>query len=410
MAYATNVPVVPQAEDGPTPVWTMVKLDDVARRGSGHTPRKSAPEYWHGEIPWISLQDSAQLDQPFLNETAVNITPAGVANSSAKLHPAGTVVLSRDAGVGRSTIMAVDMAVSQHFIAWTCGPRLLNTFLYYYLQSQKGEFERIAIGSTIKTIGLPYFKEFQVPLPPLKEQQAIAEALSDADALIEGLERLIAKKRLIKQGAMQDLLTAKRRLPGFSGKWETKRLAEIGQVKTGLTYSPKNVSSYGTLVLRSSNIQNDRLAFADNVFVDLGVSDEATVRTGDLLICVRNGSRQLIGKTAMIDQRADGMAFGAFMSAYRSELNDYLVWCFQSSVIQKQVAEHLGATINQITNKTLKAIEVPLPLDDEERKAISLVLTDMDAEIQALEIRFEKARQVKEGMMQNLLTGRIRLT
>ncbi len=302
------------------------------------------------------------------------------------------------------------MAVSQHFIAWTCGPRLLNTFLYYYLQSQKGEFERIAIGSTIKTIGLPYFKEFQVPLPPLKEQQAIAEALSDADALIEGLERLIAKKRLIKQGAMQDLLTAKRRLPGFSGKWETKRLAEIGQVKTGLTYSPKNVSSYGTLVLRSSNIQNDRLAFADNVFVDLGVSDEATVRTGDLLICVRNGSRQLIGKTAMIDQRADGMAFGAFMSAYRSELNDYLVWCFQSSVIQKQVAEHLGATINQITNKTLKAIEVPLPLDDEERKAISLVLTDMDAEIQALEIRFEKARQVKEGMMQNLLTGRIRLT
>ena len=284
---------------------------------------------------------------------------------------------------------------------------LLRYLLEYY--SKTGFLLNFATQTSIAHLPKDKFEVLPLPKPCIKEQEAIAEALSDADALIEGLERLINKKRLIKQGAMQDLLTAKRRLPGFSAEWETKRLSEIGQVKTGLTYSPKNVSSYGTLVLRSSNIQDDRLAFQDNVYVDVDVSDEATVRTGDLLICVRNGSRQLIGKTAMIDARANGMAFGAFMSAYRSDLNDYLIWCFQSSVIQKQVAAHLGATINQITNKTLKGIEVPIPVQEEERSAIAGVLTDMDAEIQALETRLEKARQIKEGMMQNLLTGRIRL-
>jgi type I restriction enzyme S subunit len=288
---------------------------------------------------------------------------------------------------------------------------IISRFLFHVLRHLTRIIEDQAHGASALVHVQKWEMEkfpFQCP-DDLREQEAIAEALSDADALIEGLERLIAKKRLIKQGAMQELLTGRRRLPGFSGRWEVKRLAEIGQVKTGLTYNPENVSPYGTLVLRSSNIQNDRLAFADNVFVDLDVSDEATVQAGDLLICVRNGSRQLIGKTAMIDKRADGMAFGAFMSAYRSDLNDYLIWCFQSSIIQKQVAEHLGATINQITNKTLKAIEVPISTDAQERTAVSTVLRDMDAEIRALEIRLEKARQIKEGMMQNLLTGRIRL-
>ncbi|MFC3529694.1 restriction endonuclease subunit S [Paracoccus mangrovi] len=250
--------------------------------------------------------------------------------------------------------------------------------------------------------------EILCPTSP-DEQQAIAAALSDADGVVAGLERVIAKKRLIKQGAMQDLLTARRRLPGFSGKWEVKKLAQVGDVKTGLTYKPENVKPFGTLVLRSSNIQNDRLAFDNNVFVDVAVSDEATVKAGDLLICVRNGSRQLIGKTAMIDSRADGMAFGAFMSAFRSEINDYLLWCFQSSVVQNQIAENLGATINQITNKTMKGIEIPLPKDETERRAITNVLSDMDAEIQTLESRLVKAQAVKEGMMQNLLTGRVRL-
>src|SRR5436305_452777 len=118
----TEVGVIP--ED-----WEVVLLDSVAKRGSGHTPDKKHPEYWNGDIKWISLRDSDQLDALYINDTMAKITLLGIANSSAVMHQAGTVVLSRDAGVGKSAIMTDAMAVSQHFMAWQCGPRLNNHFL-----------------------------------------------------------------------------------------------------------------------------------------------------------------------------------------------------------------------------------------------------------------------------------------
>src|SRR5437667_919449 len=138
------------------------------------------------------------------------------------------------------------MAVSQHFMAWKCEPLLNNYYLYYWLQAKKSEFKRIAMGNTIKTIGLPYFRQLVVPLPTKAEQEAIAEALSDADALIEFVENLLVKKRYVKQGAMQDLLTGKERLPGFSGEWDVKRLGDvIKAIGDGATPSTANPLNFG---------------------------------------------------------------------------------------------------------------------------------------------------------------------
>jgi type I restriction enzyme S subunit len=202
-----------QTEIGVIPVdWEATLLDSVAKRGSGHTPNKKHPEYWDGDIKWISLRDSDRLDALYIYDTAAKITPVGIANSSAVLHPVGTVVLSRDAGVGKSAITTDVMAVSQHFMAWQCGSQLDNHFLYYWLQAAKSEFERIAIGNTIKTIGLPYFKQLKIPFPPLAEQKAIAQVLSDMDAEIKALEQKRDKYKAIKQGMMQELLTGRTRL------------------------------------------------------------------------------------------------------------------------------------------------------------------------------------------------------
>jgi type I restriction enzyme S subunit len=195
--------------------WDEVLLDSIAKRGSGHTPDKKHSEYWNGKIKWVSLADSEALDKVYISDTQATITPAGITNSSAVVHPAGTVILSRDAGVGKSAIMKTAMAVSQHFIAWRCGLSIDNRFLYYWLQAEKPEFERIANGSTIKTIGLPYFKNLKISLPKLSEQYAIAGVLSDVDALIGHLDQFIAKKRDLKQAAMQQLLTGRKRLRGF---------------------------------------------------------------------------------------------------------------------------------------------------------------------------------------------------
>jgi len=244
--------------------------------------------------------------------------------------------------------------------------------------------------------------------PPLTEQRAITEALSDVNALLSGLDRLIAKKRDLKQAVQQQLLTGQTRLPGFDDQWEDTTLGKIGECIIGLTYSPSNVVDHGLLVLRSSNIQNARLTYNDNVYVNIEVPERLNTRIGDILICVRNGSRALIGKSTVIDENAADQTFGAFMSVFRTKHWRFVAHAFQSGGIQRQIRDNIGATINQITNKDMNALRLKLP-SEREQSAIAAVLSDMDAELALLEARRDKTHALKQGMMQELLTGRIRL-
>lgn len=192
-------------------------------------------------------------------------------------------------------------------------------------------------------------------------------------------------------------------------EWDAKPLGDIGGSLIGLTYRPSEVRKYGTLVLRSSNVQNGTLCFDDNVFVEADIPERIMVRPGDILVCVRNGSRDLIGKAALIDERAIGMTFGAFMGVFRSDHGQLLHHVFQSGIFKKQINEHLGATINQITNKSLNSFKVPLPPTDEERTEIANALSDVDALLATLDQVIAKKRDLKQAAMQQLLTGEKRL-
>lgn len=190
--------------------WQYELLDKLALRGSGHTPNKNFPEYWNGGIKWVSLADSHRLDQLYISDTELQISHKGIQNSSAVLHPAGIVVLSRDAGVGKSAITTEPMAVSQHFMCWKCDQKMDNHFLYYWLQFNKRTFENIAMGSTILTIGLAYFKKMKIACPiELEEQRNIAAKIKASDARIFSLQDELSKLKQQKQGLMHDLLTGK---------------------------------------------------------------------------------------------------------------------------------------------------------------------------------------------------------
>lgn len=191
--------------------------------------------------------------------------------------------------------------------------------------------------------------------------------------------------------------------------WDVRALGELGDALIGLTYRPSDVREHGTLVLRSSNIQGDALAFDDNVFVDAEIPERIMVRPGDVLICVRNGSRNLIGKAALLDERVHGMTFGAFMAIYRSPIGKLASYFFQSEILKRQINEHLGATINQITNRSLNSFRIPVPTRDDERDAIATALADVDALIAGLEKLITKKRGIKKAAMQQLLTGQTRL-
>lgn len=342
----------------------------------------------------------------------------------------GDIVFGRKGGVDRSALISADqegwflgsdgMSIRQK------GSGQDDTYISIQFQSSRVQnwIMQHAVGTTMASLNQGVLLRAAIPFPStLAEQEAIATALSDADSLIESIQQLIAKKRHIKQGAMQDLLTGKRRIQGFENDlgykqtevgaipndWECSTLGSIGRGIIGLTYAPSDVSDHGTLVLRSSNVQKDQITYDDNVFVDMDVPTRAITQKNDILICVRNGSRRLIGKSAIISDQAAGSAFGAFMTVYRSDLATFVLHQFRANIIKRQINNIMGATINQITNKDLACFLIPIPPTKAEQEAITTVLSDMDEEITTLETKLTKARQIKQGMMSELLTGKIRL-
>ncbi|MBA4374426.1 MAG: hypothetical protein C0402_16365 [Thermodesulfovibrio sp.] len=262
--------------------------------------------------------------------------------------------------------------------------------------------------------------ELRLPLPTFPEQRAIATALSDVDALLAKLDQLIAKKRDLKQAAMQQLLTGQTRLPGFSVEWEVKRLGEVGNCLRGVTYKgDSDLSPYDTAhtkrLLRSNNVQNSTVVTTDIQFVNSErVSEKQLLRECDILICMANGSKALVGKAGFFSI-SDGYeyTFGAFMGCFRPSIinanTTFVFFLFQTGRYRNYINNLLaGSSINNLTPTSIESLEFSIP-SLPEQTAIATVLSDMDAEIAALEARREKTRSLKQGMMQELLTGRIRL-
>lgn len=301
---------------------------------------------------------------------------------------------------------------------------LVPNYLYFLLQSYlfKTQIGTQATGSAQLNFGPSHIAKVSFPLPPqIGEQRLIAEALADIDNLTRGVEQLIAKKRHIKQGAMQELLTGKKRLPGFRGEWEVKLLGAMGNCYRGVSYNPNaDLSAFdldSTIrLLRSNNVQDAKVVFSDMQFVDSRrVSDIQRLRPNDILICMANGSRNLVGKAARFSAN-DGFAytFGAFMGCFRPDTQaadaKYIFYLFQTEVYRIHIDILLaGSSINNLRPSDLEAFSIPFRVQREEQEAIATILSDMDAEIAALEVKLGKYRQIKQGMMQELLTGRIRL-
>lgn len=401
----TEVGVIPNG-------WEVKSLGELGSVVRGGSPRPAGDSrYFNGNfIPWLTVAALTNIPdhQIHVLETTGYLTEEGSKRSRTLI--SGTLIIANSgATLGVAKLLGVTCCANDG-VAAIISQRLGNKgFVCQYINTRTKHLrETIATGNGQPNLNTALIREILIPYPPLPEQRAIAEALGDVDALLGALDRLIAKKRDLKQAAMQQLLTGQTRLPGFEGKWEVTTLGDIGECIIGLTYKPEDVVHHGLLVLRSSNVQNGRLAYDDNVYVNLEVSEHLYTKVGDLLICVRNGSRALIGKCAVIDQSAAGLTFGAFMAVYRTKHWQFVVHAFQGDDIQRQIRDNIGATINQITNKDMKAFRLQLP-PEAEQAAIADVLSDMDAELAELERRRDKTRMIKQGMMQELLTGRTRL-
>ncbi|SEV93338.1 restriction endonuclease subunit S [[Clostridium] fimetarium] len=375
--------------------WNICNIDEVAKRFTGHTPDKKNINYWNGTIPWISLKDLSKLDKGFIFETTDYTSAEGIKNSSAVLLPSGTVIISRDATVGKIGIMATEMATSQHFVNYVCGEQLNNVFLYYYLMNCKKVFQNIAIGSTIKTIGMKFFVKMQLILPDIKEQKKIALILLNIDKLLDDNGYKLKELNQLKKALAQKLLTEGIGHTKFKDsevgrialEWNVIKLKEIAQICYGKNQKDviDNQGIYD--ILGTGGIMGRANKF---------LWDKPSVLIG------RKGT---IDKPMYIER-----PFWTVDTLFYTKVNEkYLAKWLYYYLDNLNLGKYNEATgVPSLSTSNLNAIDVAVPSLNEQKK-ISDILSGIDNCIFQYQSQKSDYTQLKEGLMQQLLTGKIRV-
>ena len=268
-------------------------------------------------------------------------------------------------------------------------------------------------GSTVSNLRIPVLKGLEISAPPLPEQRAIATALSDVDGLLGGLDRLIAKKRDLKQAAMQQLLTGQTRLPGFHAEWEVKRLGDVGKFLKGSGVTKDQTRSgslacvrYGELYTQHNDVVRDF-----NSWISPEVAATAVwLEQGDILFAGSGETKEEIGKCAAFISDIEAYAGGDIVILRPDDSDSVFLGYYLNtgSIARQKASRGQGDAVVHINSSALSDVRCKLP-PLPEQSAIASVLTEMDAELAALEQRREKTRALKQAMMQELLTGRTRL-
>jgi type I restriction enzyme S subunit len=287
--------------------------------------------------------------------------------------------------------------------------KILYSYLYQQLTNHLKRFKEQSLGANTKFLKIGMIQGMEISLPPLPEQQRIVVILDAAGAAI-------AKA---KSNAEQNLKNAKELFDVYLHKyytskeegWEEKNLKEVAEYFNGLTYSPKDVSNEGIIVLRSSNVQNDELDFNDIVRVNLTVKEKIIVKEGDILMCSRNGSARLVGKTATIKNLNEEMTFGTFMMIIRSQYNPYLSWFFKSTDFRNQIKGGENTMINQITRYMLDDIVLSFPPIDKQNEIVQK-LDALSFEIKKLDAIYNQKindlEELKKSVLQKAFSGELR--
>jgi type I restriction enzyme S subunit len=382
--------------------WTRARLDDLAHRGSGHTPSQDDPAYWDGGVKWVSLADCKRLDQGYIRETAKEISTEGIAHSSAVLHSAETVILSRDAGVGKSAILKTEMAVSQHFISWNCRDKglLEPWYLYEWLQLNKAFFERMAVGSTIRTIGLALFRRLTIDFPPIREQCKIARILRTWDEAIDKTARVLEIKSALYLRLAEALLV-------------TPTLAQYSKNK----HSARPLSQFTNELTKRNSANALGREFVMGVSNAKGIVPMREQTIGNDLSRYKilppkafayNPMRINVGSIAMSRRGSDVLVSP-----------DYILFECKEHVLSPDYFDHLcsthwwnhyinesgsGSVRQRIYYDDLAALRVVIPPFNKQEQ-IANCLNEARREIELIETQIAALNKQKRGLMQKLLTG-----
>ena len=271
----------------------------------------------------------------------------------------GDILISVRAPIGAMNMAVERCCIGRGLAALTpIRNKCSKQFLYYALQSKVDSLIAQGTGSTFKAISKKVLEATCIPSYSTIEQEQIAETIGHIDNTIAARRNQLALLDQLVKSRFIELFGDPQRNP--HGYKHTK-LSDIAIYYNGLTYKPENVAAEGTIVLRSSNIQNSQLDFADTVRVDCVIKERLMVQKNDILMCSRNGSAKLVGKVALIKDMQEPMSFGAFMMIIRSHYFGYLMTYFKMDAFRQQIKTGATTTINQITGRMLDDVTIPLP-------------------------------------------------
>lgn len=399
--------------------WEVCKVLDFTDVMTGATPSTENPDYWGGHILWMN---SGELNKKFVYDVAGRITKKGYNSASTHMLPKNCVLIGL-AGQGKTrgtaAINKIELCTNQSIGAILPSSDTDADYLFYFFDSQYQNLRVLSSGDGGRGgLSKGLLLNYDVIRPHDKaEQQRIASALSDVDALVAELDALIEKKRAIMAGTMQELLTGKRRLQGFSEPWVEKKFCEVGTTYNGLSGKTAADFGHGTskYVTFVNVIYNAVVnpTILDSVDVSPTERQNAVLKE-DLLLNTSSETPEEVGMCSYMATSIPNLYLNSFCFGFRVNNKDvcplFLSYLLRSATGRSFMLELAqGSTRYNLPKRKFLQSAILLPSSLAEQHAIATILSDMDAEIAELEAKRDKYKEVRQGMMQQLLTGKIRL-
>lgn len=395
--------------------WETLYIHQITEISTGATPSTNINEYWeNGTIRWMS---SGELNDKIIYDVNGRITQKGYDNTGTHMLPKNCVLIGL-AGQGKTRGTAaynkVELCTNQSIAAILPNSKYESKYLYFYIDSLYDKLRLLSAGDGGRGgLNKQILQNLEIAMPPLNEQHHIASALTSIDNLISSLGKLIEKKKNIKQGAMQQLLTGKTRLKGFDEPWVKRKLGDNVIIQRG--GSPRPIEAYlttsrdGINWIKIGDVRpNDKfIRHTTEKIIPEGVSHSRQVYKGDFIL----SNSMSFGRPYILD--IDGCIHDGWLviKDYSNTYDmDFLYYILSSdTVFEQYIAMAAGSSVKNLNKEKVANVMLFAPQSLAEQQAIAAILTKMDDEITALEAKKTKYEAIKQGMMQQLLTGKIRL-
>ncbi|WRA75856.1 restriction endonuclease subunit S [Helicobacter pylori] len=366
--------------------WQKIRLGDIAEIIGGGTPSTQVTSFWNGSINWFTPTEIGITKYVYKSQRT--ITPLGLKKSSAKLLPIGTILLTSRASIGDCAILKVAATTNQGFQSLIPLEKINNEFLYYLMLTLKNKLLKLASGSTFLEVSPNKIKNLLIPLPPLNEQIAIANVLSDLDRYLYSLDALILKKESVKKALSFELLSQRKRLKGFNQAWQRVRLGDIANYLTS-NLSAEQITQQGKIKVYDVN---NFIGYTNTTFI----SDKPYISI------VKDGS---VGRVRILPPKTNILSTMGALIANHKTTTEFLFYLLSNFDFKNFTS---GSIIPHIYFKDYKEKTIFLPPLNEQI-AIANILSDLDSEIISLKNKKRQFENIKKALNHDLMGAKIRV-